>query len=106
MILNIDICGAYAGNGAVYNSTGCSGVCTDMVKTGSNYDDAYWEINYVKTFNAAGNSSAAGSSSTSSSHAAGATGSTSSGKSGAGKSVVVSWAGAALLTGIVGLLAW
>jgi hypothetical protein len=109
MIINIDICGAYAGNPQVYASTGCTGQCTDMVKTASNYDNAYWEISYVKTFTAAGNSSAgAGPSGSSSSHAPGATGSGSGsdpGKSGAGKGAIVSWAGAALLAGAAALLA-
>lgn len=48
MVINIDICGAWAGT--AYTITGCTGKCTDMVGIASNYDNAYWEINYVKTF--------------------------------------------------------
>jgi hypothetical protein len=58
MILNTNLCGAWAGNAQVYNSTGCSGSCVDMIGKASNFDNAYWEINYLKTFTAAGNASA------------------------------------------------
>ena len=29
-------------------SIGCSGVCTNLVKTPSNYDNAYFEISYIR----------------------------------------------------------
>jgi hypothetical protein len=58
MILNTNLCGAWAGNAQVYNSTGCSGSCVDMIGKASNFDNAYWEISYLKTFTAAGNASA------------------------------------------------
>jgi hypothetical protein len=67
MILNIDICGAWAGNTDVYGSTGCSGNCTSLVGTASNYDNAYWEIGYVKTYTEAGSTSVSASSSASTS---------------------------------------
>jgi hypothetical protein len=55
MIININICGAWAGNTDVYATTGCTGKCTDNVAKASNYDQAYWEIKYVKTYTAQGN---------------------------------------------------
>jgi hypothetical protein len=53
MIINIDVCGAWPV--PVFNTTGCSGSCTALVGTASNYNNAYWEIAYVKTFTAQGN---------------------------------------------------
>lgn len=50
MIINIDVCGNWAGDKGVYPATGCTGLCTDVIAKGSNYDNAYWEIKYVKTF--------------------------------------------------------
>ncbi|EIN08747.1 hypothetical protein PUNSTDRAFT_126043 [Punctularia strigosozonata HHB-11173 SS5] len=58
LIINTDICGAWAGSDSVFTSTGCSGSCADLVGTASNYDTAYWEIQYVKTFTSSGSSSA------------------------------------------------
>jgi hypothetical protein len=65
MIININICGAWAANADVYPTTGCQGKCTDKVGTASNYNDAYWEITYVKTFTAQGNTTATSSNSAS-----------------------------------------
>ncbi|KZV68141.1 glycoside hydrolase family 16 protein [Peniophora sp. CONT] len=55
IIFDIDICGVFAGAPAVFNAT-CPnmGSCTDLIGTASNYNNAYWEINYVKTFTATG----------------------------------------------------
>ncbi|KAK7435774.1 hypothetical protein VKT23_011621 [Stygiomarasmius scandens] len=50
--LYIDICGAFAGNDQVFSST-CSSVapnCSAMVPDPSNYNEAYWEINYLRVF--------------------------------------------------------
>ncbi|KAF8314531.1 hypothetical protein DL93DRAFT_2167315 [Clavulina sp. PMI_390] len=47
LILDIDICGSYA-LGAF--SATCSGSCLDLVRTPTNYDDAYFEIQFIKVF--------------------------------------------------------
>ncbi|KAJ3832919.1 concanavalin A-like lectin/glucanase domain-containing protein [Lentinula raphanica] len=65
--LYIDICGAFAGDTTVFDET-CSSVasnCTSLVQTASNYDNAYWEINYLRVFttgSSSTNSSSSGSS--------------------------------------------
>ena len=48
--MNITICGNFAGAADVFTSTGCSGVCTNLVKTPSNYDKAFCEISYIEVF--------------------------------------------------------
>ncbi|KAE9403947.1 hypothetical protein BT96DRAFT_917131 [Gymnopus androsaceus JB14] len=75
--LYIDICGAFAGDTTVFDET-CSSVapnCTSLVQTASNYDDAYWEINYLRVFStgnatttSSGSSSASATSTSSSSN--------------------------------------
>ncbi|KAL5532313.1 hypothetical protein ACEPAF_5882 [Sanghuangporus sanghuang] len=47
--LDITLCGNYAGSASVYEET-CSGTCTDLIQEPSNYDTAYFEINYVRVF--------------------------------------------------------
>jgi hypothetical protein len=39
LIININICGSFAGNAAVFSQT-CSGVCTDLVADPANYECA------------------------------------------------------------------
>ncbi|KAF8314528.1 hypothetical protein DL93DRAFT_2167312 [Clavulina sp. PMI_390] len=56
MILEIDICGAFAGDNGDFKDT-CSGSCLDLVRTPTNYDQAYFEINFIKTFTASGTGS-------------------------------------------------
>ncbi|VDB85426.1 unnamed protein product [Peniophora sp. CBMAI 1063] len=55
IIFDIEVCGAnYAGLDSIFHQT-CPSVthCQDLVRSASNYDNAYWEINYVKTFTGA-----------------------------------------------------
>jgi len=47
MILDIDICGAF-GLGAF--SATCQGNCLDLVRTPTNYDNAWFEIKFIKVF--------------------------------------------------------
>ncbi|KAJ3827297.1 concanavalin A-like lectin/glucanase domain-containing protein [Lentinula raphanica] len=81
--LYIDICGAFAGVDSVFAQT-CSSVapnCTSLVPDPSNYDNAYWEINYLRVYtNGQSNSSSssASGSGTSSGSGASSTGSSSS----------------------------
>jgi len=85
LIIDIDICGSYAI--PEFNAT-CSGNCLDLVADPSNYDDAYFELSYVRVFtNGTVNGTTtqnASSSSTSGSNPTGSTGSGSSGSGGSG----------------------
>ncbi|CAE6360503.1 unnamed protein product [Rhizoctonia solani] len=51
LIINISICGAYAGSTSVFEST-CpnQGSCLDLVRNPRNYDNAYFEISYVRIY--------------------------------------------------------
>ncbi|THH04266.1 hypothetical protein EW145_g5650 [Phellinidium pouzarii] len=49
LILETTICGNFAGTPSVFQQT-CSGNCVDLVQTPSNYDEAYFEISYMKVF--------------------------------------------------------
>ncbi|KAI9573503.1 glycoside hydrolase family 16 protein [Boletus coccyginus] len=53
LILDITLCGA--GNAAIFNQT-CTGVCYNdyVIGSPSGYDNAYFEIGYVRVFSAAG----------------------------------------------------
>ncbi|KZV63841.1 glycoside hydrolase family 16 protein [Peniophora sp. CONT] len=87
IIFDIDICGpTYAGLASVFHET-CPNVseCQTLVANGANYDNAYWEINYVKTF-IGGPSPLANSSSTATTGSAAPTGSASSNSSTGGTS--------------------
>lgn len=53
LILDIDICGAFAGDGGAFSQT-CQGQCVDLLKTPSNYDQAYFEIQFIKVFTEGG----------------------------------------------------
>ena len=48
--MDITICGNFAGVADIFTSTGCMGVCSDLAKTPSNYDNAYFEILYTRVF--------------------------------------------------------
>jgi hypothetical protein len=93
-----DVCGAFAGNAQVYSSSGCSGQCQSVVGTASNYNDAYWEIKSIKTFNVDGSTSASASPTAT---GTGANGSPSAqgGKSAAGRS----WSLSAFAIAVVGV---
>lgn len=50
--VDITLCGSYAGNDEVW-ATSCaskSATCSDHVRTGSNFDEAVWEIKSVKVY--------------------------------------------------------
>lgn len=49
LILDITLCGNFAGAANVFQET-CQGVCTDLIKTPTNYDNAYFEIAYIRHF--------------------------------------------------------
>ncbi|KAJ4470257.1 concanavalin A-like lectin/glucanase domain-containing protein [Lentinula aciculospora] len=52
LILDITLCGVWAGVPSIYNATGCSGQCIDNVIGSGNpiYNDAYWDISYIRTY--------------------------------------------------------
>ncbi|KAL5500975.1 hypothetical protein ACEPAH_9362 [Sanghuangporus vaninii] len=49
LIIHTTICGNFAGQPNVYAQT-CSGTCLDLVQIPDNYDNAYFEISYLKVF--------------------------------------------------------
>lgn len=49
LIFDTTICGNFAGAPDVFNPT-CTGTCTDLVANPANYNDAYFEISYVRVF--------------------------------------------------------
>ncbi|GAW07884.1 glycoside hydrolase family 16 protein [Lentinula edodes] len=55
LIIDITLCGVWAGVPSIYNSTGCSGQCIDnVIGTGNPiYNNAYWDIAYIRTYLAA-----------------------------------------------------
>lgn len=62
LIIQTTICGNFAGESSVYAQT-CSGNCLDLVQIPTNYDNAYFEISYLKVFqqsNGTSSSSASG----------------------------------------------
>ncbi|KAI3612651.1 glycoside hydrolase family 16 protein [Moniliophthora roreri] len=74
--LYINICGAFAGNEGVFEST-CGSVapnCSSLVPNPANYNDAYWAINYLRVFTNSSSSSSASGSPTGSSTGSTATG--------------------------------
>ena len=50
LILDITICGNLAGDAGLYPTSGCRGLCTDLVQNPRNYDNAYFEISYIRVF--------------------------------------------------------
>ncbi|KAG8699604.1 hypothetical protein FRC08_005190 [Ceratobasidium sp. 394] len=49
LILDITLCGNFAGSPQIFQGT-CQGVCTDLIKTPSNYNNAYFDISYIRVF--------------------------------------------------------
>jgi len=69
--LYVDICGAFAGQATVFAQS-CASVapnCSSLVADPANYNDAYWEINYLRVFTT-GNATAIASSAAASASAA------------------------------------
>ena len=75
IILNIIICGSF---GLSAFSATCSGSCLDLVQTPSNYDNAFFEISYMRVFTNDSSKAASTSSATSGSSTGTSTGSGSS----------------------------
>ncbi|KAF8336553.1 concanavalin A-like lectin/glucanase domain-containing protein [Cantharellus anzutake] len=51
IILQTLVCGLYAGAPEVFNSGGlCKGSCSDLVRDPRNYDQAYFEIEFLRVF--------------------------------------------------------
>jgi len=55
LVFDITLCGEYAGNAQVFTET-CSGICYDDYVMGSpsNYDTAYFEVQYVRVYGVPG----------------------------------------------------
>ncbi|KAI5117699.1 hypothetical protein M0805_007768 [Coniferiporia weirii] len=50
LILDITVCGNFAGTPSVFKQTCGTGLCSDLVPDPTNYDNAYFEIAYMKVF--------------------------------------------------------
>lgn len=48
IVFDTTLCGDWGG--ATYQSGGCPGTCSQRVTNPNNFKDAYWAINYVRTF--------------------------------------------------------
>ncbi|CCM00998.1 uncharacterized protein FIBRA_03046 [Fibroporia radiculosa] len=55
LVFDITLCGEFAGNGNVFSET-CTGVCYDdwVIGSPSNYDNAYFEVQYVRVYGQSG----------------------------------------------------
>ncbi|KLO18229.1 hypothetical protein SCHPADRAFT_913229 [Schizopora paradoxa] len=49
LIFDTTICGNFAGAADIFNPS-CTGTCTDLVADPGNYNDAYFEVSYVRVF--------------------------------------------------------
>ncbi|KAB5591391.1 hypothetical protein CTheo_5182 [Ceratobasidium theobromae] len=85
LILDITLCGNFAGAASTFQAT-CSGVCTDLIKTPTNYNNAYFDIAYLRVFSDGTAGSNSGPALTGTSSAATSTATSSSGSSGSGGS--------------------
>lgn len=51
LILDIDLCGLYAGEPAIFLEGGsCTGLCTDLIHDPTNFNTAYFEIEFLRIF--------------------------------------------------------
>jgi len=57
IIIDIDICGAFAGAPTVFQATCGTGQCVDLLKDPANYNDAYFEIKSLRVFTEGGSNS-------------------------------------------------
>lgn len=48
IVFDTTLCGDWAG--ATYSAGGCPGTCAQRVTNPSNFNEAYWEVNYVRVF--------------------------------------------------------
>jgi len=105
LILDITLCGNFAGAPAIFQAT-CSGVCTDLIKTPSNYNNAYFDISYVRIFSDGTSGSNSGATLTgTSSNPSATSGSGSSGSNGAITTLAaLSLGGAALVATMAGFV--
>ncbi|KAH7919467.1 glycoside hydrolase family 16 protein [Leucogyrophana mollusca] len=101
LIFDITLCGDFAGNSAIFNET-CTGVCYNDYVIGppSGYDNAYFEIGYVRVFSTPGSNTTISPSTSGS--AAGSSPTTGSATSVEIRQGYV-WALTAVLLGVVGL---
>ena len=49
ILQDITLCGNFAGEATVFAET-CSGTCTDLIQDPKNYNNAYFEVSYVRVF--------------------------------------------------------
>ncbi|KAI0087574.1 putative laminarinase [Irpex rosettiformis] len=51
IIINLTLCGDWAGQASVFNGAGCAGSCVDFVNNNpSSFTNAYWQFNAVRVY--------------------------------------------------------
>lgn len=108
LILEIDICGNFALNVFAQTCATVASSCLDLVQEASNYNDAYWEMKYIRVFAQEGSAVASSDSAEAASATATGTGSPQPSTTNGAISLVVSYSH--LISGSValfaGLLLW
>jgi len=102
IVIDIDICGAFAGLSSVYNLN-CTGKCVDVIKDPNTYNGAYFEIQFLKVFTQGSVTSSGGSNPTAPIVTSSSTGSGGGSGGGGGKNgaaAVTNWHHIASVAGI------
>lgn len=49
IVFDTTLCGDWAGS--TYSGQGCPGTCSSRVANPTNFDEAYWKVEYVRIYN-------------------------------------------------------